>query len=769
MATALEGWRWPCRERPAGGFRRMGEAIGIANDSSEPRGGALNKLTGKAIFGWLNDIFAGSICGMLSVLFGISYAALIFAGPLTPGLSSGLAATFLTTAVAALVVAFRSSIPFMIAGPDSSTSAVTAALSAALAHKMMMDGGGAPLIGPALMIIAMGSGLSGLFLCLLGLARAGRAIRFIPYPVIGGFLGATGVLIVTGAVQVMTDHKFALANIDVLTTPVSLAKIIAGVAIAAALLLARARYKSAFTLPLVLAGSVALFYIMLAAASVPVAEAQQAGWMFARQLPVGLSTPWTSESLLLFPWAAMPSLLGDLLAVMFVTTISALLNTAGIELATEREANLNRELNALGAANLLSAVFGGYVSCMSLSRSTLAHSAGATGRLTGITVAGIAASMLVVDPGFLAFVPKSVLGGLLLYMGIDLLYRWLVQSARRLMLVDYLSLLAIVAIIFFWGFVFGVIFGIITGCATFALSASRVNAIKFSFDGTRYRSSLDRGGRDLAILNSNGRELQGMALQSYLFFGSANGLFQHIKGLIAANADCRFLLFDFRLVTGIDSSATHSFNQIKLLAAKNGVSLVLVNMTPEIHHAFRIAGLLGDDVMLGDDLDHALEHCENIIIHRHSAVADERETFIDWLAGALHNRAFATTLAEHCRRIEVPADTLIASQGAPSDRMHFILEGRVGVVVNIGADRQVRVRSLGEHTTIGEMGLLTQQPRSANIVAEANSILYELSADSYAALMADYPALTQALLTYVITVMGERLRFASQAIGILQN
>ncbi len=46
------------------------------------------------------------------------------------------------------------------------------------------------------------------------------------------------------------------------------------------------------------------------------------------------------------------------------------------------------------------------------------------------------------------------------------------------------------------------------------------------------------------------------------------------------------------------------------------------------------------------------------------------------------------------------------------------------------------------------------------------SVLFGIS---YAALMADYPALTQALLTYVITVMGERLRFASQAIGILQN
>lgn len=752
----------------------MGEAIGVVDDVGLSRDTDHDRRASARLLGWVNDAFAGSVCGLLSVLFGVSYAALIFAGPLLPGLSYGLAATFLTTMIAALVVALRSSIRFMIAGPDSSTSAVTAALAAALAHKMIADGGdavagGAALIGPALMIIAMGSGLSGLLLSLLGLARAGRAIRYIPYPVIGGFLGATGVLIVTGSVQVMTDHKFAFANLETLTMPQNLAKIAAGSAVAAALLLARARYKSALTLPLVLAAGVLLFYILLAAASIPLADAQQAGWTFARQSPVGFTMLWTPDAVGNFPWRAMPALLGDLLAVMFVTTISALLNTAGIELATQREANLNRELNALGAANLVSALAGGYVSCMSLSRSTLAHAMGATGRLTGVTVALMAAAMLVVDPAFLAFIPKSVLGGLLLYMGIDLLYRWVVQSARRLMLIDYLSLLAIVAIIFFWGFVFGVIFGIVTGCATFALSASRVNAIKFSFDGARYRSSLDRGGRDLAILNANGRELQGMSLQSYLFFGSANGLFQHIKQLIVDQPTCRFLLFDFRLVTGIDSSATHSFSQIKLLAAKTGVTLVLVNMTADIHHAFEIAGLLGDDVMLGDDLDHALEHCENIIIQRHSADDIERETFIDWLGDALNDRGYAATLAALCRRIEVPSGGLIATQGAPSDSMHFILEGRIGVIVNVGQDRQVRVRSLGEHTTIGEMGLLTGQPRSANIVAEANSILYELSADSYATLMADHPALTQALLTYVITVMGERLRFASQAIGILQN
>jgi sulfate permease, SulP family len=70
----------------------------------------------------------------------------------------------------------------------------------------------------------------------------------------------------------------------------------------------------------------------------------------------------------------------------------------------------------------------------------------------------------------------------------------------------------------------------------------------------------------LAILAAHGSEIQGMSLQSYLFFGSANRLYQQVKALFANQPDCRFLMFDFRLVTGIDSSAMHSFTQIKQVA-----------------------------------------------------------------------------------------------------------------------------------------------------------------------------------------------------------
>src|SRR5262249_8749441 len=157
----------------------------------------------------------------------------------------------------------------------------------------------------------------------------------------------------------------------------------------------------------------------------------------------------------------------------------------------------------------------------------------------------------------------------------------------QLFLVEYISLAAIAFIIINWGFVAGVLIGLLIGCTTFALNASRVNAIKFSFDGTNYRSSLDRSASDLAVLNEVGNKIQGMSLQSYLFFGSAYHLYQHIKALLAGKANCLFLIFDFRLVTGIDSSAAHSFRQIKQLADECGVKLVFVNLAGELDRAFR--------------------------------------------------------------------------------------------------------------------------------------------------------------------------------------
>ncbi|MDB5517981.1 MAG: hypothetical protein JWQ17_4739 [Tardiphaga sp.] len=717
----------------------------------------------------LNDVFGGSVASVLTITYGLSYAVLIFSGPLAPLLPYGIAATFISSCIAAAVLALGSSFPFAVAGPDSSTAAVTAILAATMAEHLIQNNPSAPLLGPVLVTLSGATVVTGLVLCGFGMSRLGRAIRYVPYPVIGGFLGATAVLIVLGAINVITGHRLQWTTLGELANRMTLYEMLAGCALALALYLAWHRSRRPLALPVILIGGVIAAHLGFRIAGISVIEAQAMGWTFASPPHARLVLPWTLVDAAHYPWRALPDLIGNLIAVIFVTAISTLFNTTGVEVATHREADLERELNATGIANILTGAFGGYASCISISRSLLNIGSGGTSRLSGMTVAVISALMLVVEPKLLGYVPKFILGGLLLYLGVDQLNKWIIESRRRLSALDYLSLLAIIVIIVEWGFVAGVLIGVIIGCATFALTASRINSIKYGFDGSEYRSSLDRSLDDQMALAAHGREIQGLNLQSYLFFGSANRLYQHVKTMLHRHPECRYLVFDFKLVTGIDSSAAHSFAQIKRTTHERGIRLLLVNLQPAAEKTLRSSQFISDDMSLVDELDHALEWCENEVIDRHRGLAQEESSLRDWFEKILRTADDADELMRRCQRVEFAAGEIVANSGDAADTMHFILDGRVGIMVPTGEGRNTRVRSLGRYTTVGEMGLVTRAPRTATIQAEVGSVLYVLRGEDFEALKEDHPALGQKLLTYFISVMAERLAFASRMIAVLRR
>src|SRR5262249_45954532 len=160
----------------------------------------------------------------------------------------------------------------------------------------------------------------------------------------------------------------------------------AGLAIALALFISRYRLRNLFALPAMLLLSMVAVHLVFLVGGISLDDAEASGRTFAPQPASALTLPWRLAELRLFPWKCLPSVKGELFEVVFVTTISMLLNLTGIELATQREADLDRELNALGLANAASAALGGYVTCVSLSRSILNYAAGASGRLSGIVV-----------------------------------------------------------------------------------------------------------------------------------------------------------------------------------------------------------------------------------------------------------------------------------------------------------------------------------------------------------------------------------------------
>jgi SulP family sulfate permease len=718
----------------------------------------------------IKDILGGGAASVLTLTFGLSYSLLIFTGPLAPYLSYGVAATFISSAVLAGVIAAGSSLPFAVAGPDSSTAAMTGILASSVVERVVAADPSAPLLAPVLLTLALATVATGIVLCVFGMTRMGRAIRYVPYPVVGGFLGATGCLILLGAVRVITGQRLQFATLGQFEDFLTLSKLAAACVMALILYLTWHRSRSSFGLPAILVGGVIAAHLLFWLTGVSLAEAQAAGWTFQSPPSADFMLPWSLEGIEKYPWHTLPELSGNLIAVIFVTASCTLFNTTGIEVAVQREANLERELNVTGIANMLSGALGGYTGCISISRSVLNFNSGGSSSLSGLTVAALSLLMLLFAPALLGYMPKFVLGGLLIYLAADALHKWIVQSRRRLSFIEYLSLLAIIVIIVQWGFIAGILIGVVIGCATFALSASRIDSIKYSFDGSEYRSSLDRSREDEAVLSAHGGKIQGLNLQSYLFFGSANRLYQHVKALLERHPECRFLVFDFKLVTGIDSSAAYSFAQIKRTAQDRGIKLVLVHLPAAAEKALRSSEFISADVSIVPELDHALEWCENEIIVLHQGRDQEEASLRDWFTQILGTEEDAAELIHRCERLEVTAGEIIVSAGAPADSMHFILDGRVGIMIPAGeGGGTTRVRSLGRYTTIGEMGLVTHAPRSATIQAEVASILYVLSAQQFDALKLENPMLGQKLLTYFVSVIAERLTFANRMIAVLRR
>jgi SulP family sulfate permease len=317
-------------------------------------------------------------------------------------------------------------------------------------------------------------------------------------------------------------------------------------------------------------------------------------------------------------WGEVLANSGNLFAITMLGTISILLNASGLEIATEREIDLDRELRATGVANLASGLGFGMVGYLSLSESTLNHKAGAESRLAGIISASMCAAALFFGASVFSYFPKPVLGGLLVFLGLGFLVETLYESWFRLPRVEYGLVVIILVVIAFAGFLEGIGVGIVVSSVLFAVNYSRIDVIKRSLIGGEVRSNVERSAGDELTLEDRGKELYILQLQGYIFFGTSYTLLKrvHQRMLAEDSGPTRFVLLDFRHVDGIDSSAILSFVRMRKLAESNGVTLVLTDLPPAVKKQLDRGGFSDDSkrVRVFPDLDHGLEWCENKIL-----------------------------------------------------------------------------------------------------------------------------------------------------------
>src|SRR5262249_39025424 len=247
---------------------------------------------------------------------------------------------------------------------------------------------------------------------------------------------------------------------------------------------------------------------------------------------------------------------------------------AGLELATRRDVDLDRELRANGLANILAGLGGGMVGYLSMSRSLLNMQAGAVSRAAGVCAAILSAGVAFVFTQSISFVPRPVLAGLLLYLALALLREWLWDAFWRLPLREYLVIVTILVLMASVGVITGVLFGLVVASMFFVVSMSRADYIRHRLSAALHRSNTERSLEDMATLSVEGAQARALVLQGYLFFALASSLVETCRDLILRER-ARYLLLDFRMVQGLDASAALSFAKLHQTCVAHRVARVL--------------------------------------------------------------------------------------------------------------------------------------------------------------------------------------------------
>jgi len=715
---------------------------------------------------------AGTISAIVNIAYCISFSALIFHGSLAAGFSLGLAALIMGTVVTGVVVALTTSLVPADAGPDTPAVAVMSVLAATVAAGLAAKGASEEaMIINVLVAISVSTFLTGALLFGVGTLKLGQWLRFVPYPVIGGFLAASGWLLITGGVEVITGSNLTISpeSWAAIWDPRYLPQIGVGLAFALAVVLLKRWMDDFLTLPVT-------FFVFLAVINLLlfgfVSDEETRSLWFLKAVGA-LQLWWPLEAIAThdIDWAVMARSSAEIGAVVGVTAISMLLDVSSLEVARQKSANLDKEFQTNGLANVLASVLGGVAGNLSLNNSLLLQQAGALTRLSGVSVAIVCGLVLFAGADIGSLVPKAILGGMLAYLGVMILVEALVRSPAQRSGTDLGLAIAIAIVICYFGYLVGVVLGVIGACLLFALSYSRIGVIRRHLTRYELSSNVERSPEQTRLLHEEGKRVHVFWLSGFIFFGSSNGLFERIKRVIEDQKDkpVGYIVLDFSAVQGLDTSAVLSLVKLRNYCEEHDVTLAFCGLSEPMKAAFGSAGFFGADRphQVFGSRNEAIEWCEDMLLLYHEVGEASTHSFESWLHHEFDGLISFERIAQFMERQELDEGELLFKQGEASDSIVFQEAGCVAITINDEYGRSIRLRRMIGHTVMGEMGFYRDMPRTANVVAEAPTVVYKLTRESFDRMQEKDPVAAAALHKLIIRLLSDRLDFANREISAL--
>lgn len=680
------------------------------------------------------DLWGALAATLVALPSAIAFGVLIFSS-IDPSLAGqGAIYGMLGAATLGLIAPAVGGTAGLISAPCAPAAAVLAGLVGAL---LAAD------VEPSLIpgLLALTAALCAVMQFLFGVLRGGRFIKYIPYPVVSGFLSGVSLLIAAAQLPKLLGFAPGTEFLDGLLAPQNWQwpGILVGLVTIFVMLLAP-RVTTRVPAAILALGSGVGTYLLLGL-KIPELLSVQNNPLVIGPLEFGGSFVESVKT----QFSAMASIqLDDIRLVMYpalalaaLLSIDTLKTCVMLDALSRNRHDSNRELIGQGIGNFAAVMAGGMPGAGTTGPTLVNFSSGGTTMRSGIFEGiFVVLSLLVLAP-LISWVPIATLAGILLVVA----YRMFDWSAFKLLAnpntrFDFAVIAAVVVSAQTNGLITASAIGIGLAIMLFIRDQIRGSVLRRSACLREVSSKTLRLNAARDLLDQHG-DLGGVyELQGNLFFGTTDQLLTRVEQDLVTR---RWMLMDMRRVQSLDYTAANLFRQMHArLVEQNGGLLFCgmpssLPMRQDIGRYLMDVGLVGNSksgIKIFDTRDEALEWMEEQVLEGAGwTETDDKHALELGEFELLQNLDDATLAAlKTCvKSVAFRSDTKIFSDGDSSDEVYLLRRGSVRILLPLPGGKHHHLATIGRGDFFGDMAFLDQGVRTADAISSSDGEVYVLS------------------------------------------
>jgi len=717
----------------------------------------------------LQELAAGLATFALMLPLAIMAGVIVYA-PMGPHYATtGAYAGLFCAAIGALLTGLLRTNSSVISSAVSSFALVQAS---GLAMVVAILGAQSPLLPTVLPAMVL---LAGLLQVLIAATGAAQLVKSVSFPVVSGFVSGLAILLIgTFAPALLGAATWA----DVWTGTFAPGRAALSIALVAVAVLLHHRPKSRpWSLVITFVLGIAAYHALQAIGlglGTSLGGTFEPGRPFADLGHLAEIVPAFGHDLLALT-GHIPAVIAIVLAagtMALVSLFDTVFATRAAQGIADFPAAPRRDMAALGIGSIVISMLGGVMPTASRPLSLVAAQAGSRSRIAGMVAGLLLLGLIAFDPTLLALVPICVVPPLAVAAGLRLIEPYTGAILRRAIRppVDaqasqarrnaIIHMVVLVPTAFNLPLL-GLAAGLMLSCFVFIASMNRP-VIRRARAGHAVHSKRFRNRPETELLRDRNQAIAVMDLDGPLFFGNAEDLATAI-GHHQCNA--RFIILNLRAVTDMDATGGRIVEHTRRAVLASGRKLLVAGMPSAI-------APLMDPIFPPEhrfvDLDDALEHVEDALLLEHApsdpvlgtrqagALIDLAD--FDLCEGA--SPAQLAALSALLRQESLPAGSVLCREGELATCIWLIRAGAISVRLRTGPHER-RIAAYGAGTTIGEMAVIENKPRSATLIADEPVTLYVLSLAAYRMISSEQPDLAALLFRNISRDLSARLRARS--------